>query len=175
VSFAVWPEAGTDADAQSYVAPTAKHAAEQRARDDYNKGENVWPNTYSARDNKTGTIWTVLVGVVAQPTFVTLDAHEVFMLPASHVLWGGRALCEDLRLRGVPSEWPSGHSWTSLETYAKGVDLPPNHCATCWARAPGILVKIRQIKAICLTCGGPGTVVTPLGTYCTKCDRQVHG
>jgi hypothetical protein len=27
----------------------------------------------------------------------------------------------------------------------------------------------------CAACGGPGTVLTALGTYCSKCDRQVHG
>jgi hypothetical protein len=77
VPFAVWPVGGSETDARSYRATTAKLAAEQRARADYSSvEESAWPITYCARDGLNGQIWTVLVGVVMQPTFVALEANE---------------------------------------------------------------------------------------------------
>lgn len=151
--FAVWPKDGSDVDARPYRAATARQAAERRARDDYALVgvDRDWPIAYCARDGLTGKIWTVLVGVVAQPSFVALDAYEVEMPPTVHVLWGGQALCEDLRLRGVPRDWPSGQSWISLRDVADGVgiasDDPRACCEVCWAKAPRIIAGLKQIGA----------------------------
>jgi hypothetical protein len=144
--FAVWPRSGSDADARLYRAVTAKQAAERRARDDYEEAAaEDWPTTYDVRDEVTGQVWSVLVGVVAQPSFVALDAHEIQMPPAAHVLWAGRVLCEDKRLRGVPGDWPEGQTWISLSDVADGAATPADRCAACWAKAPGLVVAIREI------------------------------
>lgn len=73
------------------------------------------------------------------------EGNEVPMPPATHVLWGGMTLCEDLRLRGFPRDWPKGQRWISLGDVSKGLDLPSNHCAACWAKVPGLV--LRQIGA----------------------------
>ena len=85
--FAVWTKDGAADRARSYRAATARQAAEQRARADYDYFEaRDWPITYFVQDGVTGQIWTVLIGIIAQPSFVALDACEVSMLPATHVL-----------------------------------------------------------------------------------------
>jgi hypothetical protein len=152
VPFAVWPHDGTDADARPYRAATASQAAELRARDDYcaavsEADDGAWPRGYCARDERTGHVWSVLVGVVAKPSFVALDVYEVDMPPATHVLWGGRALCEDLRLRGVPDDWPADQRWISLRDVANGAEAPADRCEACWPRAQGLVVALRQIGA----------------------------
>lgn len=191
--FAVWPKDGSEADARTYYAMTARQAAEQRARDDNTadlgdtatakivRFRELWAAAatvqlgvtqatvwfpievysefkkfveddddrrrvaYCARDGVTGRIWTVLVGVVAQPSFVALDVYEIPMPPATHVLWGGHVLCEDLRLRGVPRDGPDGQRWISLKDVADGAAAPDDRCETCWTKAPGLVDGIRQI------------------------------
>ena len=128
------------------------HAAERRARDDYadktSWQETGWRAHYYVRDGVTGQIWDVLVGVVPQPSFVTITALKLAMSPATHVLWGGRVLCEDLRLRGVPRDWPADQRWISLKDIADGADAPPDHCAACWSKAPGLVEGIRKIGSM---------------------------
>ena len=146
-SFAVWPKDGSDVGTRVYKALTASQAAEQCARDDYTV-DRTWPVTYSVRDNLTGELWTVLVGVVAAPSFVALDVSEVSMQPATHVLWGGKVLCEDLRLRGVPRDWPEGQRWISLKIVADAVAAPLlDRCETCWKKVPGLVTGLRLIGA----------------------------
>ena len=146
-TFAVWPEAGSDADARTILAPTAKQAAEQRAREDWLAGATIWPTSYCARDGRTGNVWVVNVTIAMEPSFVALDACEVEMAPATHVLWGGSVLCEDLRLRGVPRDWPADQRWISLKDVADGHVSPPDACAGCWTKAPGLVEGLRQIGA----------------------------
>ena len=144
--FAVWLKSGTEADTRAYYASTARQAAEQRARDDYPKTDDrVWPIAYSVRDNQTGQLWSVLVGIVSQPSFVALEADEIQLPSATHVLWGGHVLCEDLRLRGVPRDWPEGQCWSSLQDVADGAEAPPDRCEACFTKASGLVAGIRQI------------------------------
>lgn len=147
-TFAVWPKDGSAADARTFQVPSAQQAAERRARVDWLAGAATWPITYCARDCGTGTIWVVVVALAMQPSFVATDACEVPMFPATHVMWGGRALCEDLRLRGVPRDWPADQHWISLKDIVDGAEIPPNRCETCWARAPGIIEGLQQIGKV---------------------------
>lgn len=132
--FAVWRNDQSDADARFYNAPHPRVAAEQRARDD--SGDDVvWPVAYCVRSNVTGTIWSVRVGFVAEPSYVAIGMDEV-MMPATHVLWHGHVLCEDLRVRGVPAEWQIGQTWASLRDVADGIAcVPGERCEACWHRA----------------------------------------
>jgi hypothetical protein len=150
VPFAVWPKDGSDTDARPHRAWSAEDAARQRAREDWDAGQvetTDWPITYCVRDGVTGTIWVIDVALAMQPSFVAIDAREIAMPPAAHVLWGGRVLCEDLRLRGVPRDWPNDQRWISLRDVADGVETPPDRCAACWAKVPGLVEGLRQIGA----------------------------
>ena len=144
IPFTVWLIDGTEADARSYTAAIARHAAECRARDDY-QGDPSWQASYRVRDGVTGQIWDVTVGVVQQPSFVAVAASKVPMIAATHVLWGGNVLCEDLRLRGVPRDWPDGQRWASLKEVADGLEAPPDRCEACWTKAPGLVEGLLQI------------------------------
>jgi len=147
IPFAVWPQDGTEVNARAYTAVSAKQAAEKRAADDYKASGQECASVYCVRDGRTGTIWTVLVGVVREPSFVALDAEEVLLPAATHVLWGGRVLCKDLRLRGVPRDWPDGQRWISLKDVADGAALPDDGCVACWKKAPDLVTALKQIGA----------------------------
>jgi hypothetical protein len=142
VPFSVWPLDGGEAAARAYRAANAKQAAEKRARDDYG-GDPSWKQAYCVRDGATGRLWQIVVGVVEQPSFVAATAQEIPMPPATHVMWGGRVLCEDLRLRGVPRDWPAGQRWISLKEVADGAAAPPDRCEACWSKAPILVDGIR--------------------------------
>jgi hypothetical protein len=70
--------------------------------------------------------------------------HEIAMRPSTHVLWGGRVLCEDLRLCGVPRDWPAAQRWISLKDVADGVEAPTDRCEVCWNKVPGAVEDLRQ-------------------------------
>jgi hypothetical protein len=145
--FTVWPKtAASEVDAYSIRACSAKHAAEKRARADWtNEGQASWPVTYCVRDGESGTIWEIDVAIASQPTFVAYEAREIEMPAATHILWGGHALCGDLRLRCVPRDWPAGHRFMSLKAIADGETAPPDRCAGCWEKAPTLVDELRQI------------------------------
>jgi len=143
-SFAVWPVDGKEADARQYTALTARHAAEKCAKDDY-ADEEEWSIAYHVRDEITGYHWEIRVGMIAQPSFVTIEARTIEMDASTHVLWGGKVLCADRRLRGVPRDWPAGQRWISLADVAAGVEAPHDRCAACWDKAPGLVDGIRRI------------------------------
>ncbi|HSX22900.1 MAG TPA: hypothetical protein VLE97_09025 [Gaiellaceae bacterium] len=147
-SFLVWPAHGTESDGKAYRAAIARHAAEKRARDDYDGGDPAWRGTYRVRDGVTGKVWLVTVFVVHEPSFRAVDASEEAMQPATHVLWSGHALCEDLRLRGVPRDWPADQRWISLKDAADAVFVVTNRCVRCWSKVPGLLDELRQIGQI---------------------------
>jgi hypothetical protein len=138
---------------RTYAAPDVHIAAELRARDDARADVDFVtrvvdagpPITYCARDDRTGTIWLVDVDLVYRPTFVTRDAREVEMPAATHVLWGGRVLCEDLRLAAVPGSWPEGQRWISLKDVSTGMAEPPDRCEICWTKVHGLIAGLRQI------------------------------
>jgi hypothetical protein len=67
------------------------------------------------------------------------------MPAATHALWGGRALCDDPLLRGVPRDWPDGQRWISLRDVAEGAAEPPDRCVACWALVPALVEELRQI------------------------------
>lgn len=152
--FAVWRRgicaagAGEGPDLAVHVvqAPSAQQAAEQRAREEHQEDPS-WqaPATYRVRDGTTGRIWDVIVGLVHEPSFVALDTCEVKMPAATHVLWGGNVLCEDLRLRHVPRDWPEGQRWISLKDVADGAARPDDGCGTCWDKAPGLVEGLLKI------------------------------
>lgn len=144
-TFAVWRKDESDVDARTFMTPTAQQAAEQCAREDWIAGATSWPTSYGVRDGLRGTIWVVDVAIAMEPAFVALDAREVAMPASTHVLWGGRALCGDLRLRGVPRDWPPDQRWISLKDVADGVLAPFTRCEACWAKAPELVHGIRQI------------------------------
>jgi hypothetical protein len=105
----------------------------------------TWPVSYCARDSLTGNVWMIDVTIAMEPAFVTLDAREIPISPAVHVLWGGRVLCEDLRLRRVPRDWPDGHRWLSLKDVADGAEPPPDRCESCWTKVPRLVEELWQI------------------------------
>jgi hypothetical protein len=149
VPFSVWRKEGADADARAYSALSAKQAAEKHAREDWIAGEARWPITYCVRDGVNGTLWAIDVAIATQPTFVAIEAREIEMPASTHVLWGGRVLCEDLRLSSVPGDWPAGHRWISLKDIADGSEADfqerfalPDRCASCWAKVPGLVEGI---------------------------------
>ena len=143
-SFAV-QRITTDAAAEPrvYRAATAQQAAERAARDDY-AGDPSWEACYRIQDGTTGDIWTVTVGVVHEPSFIATSASRAVMPDATHVLWGGRVLCEDLRLREVPRDWPERQRWVSLTHVAEGV-VAPNPCQKCWTAASGLVKGLLEI------------------------------
>jgi hypothetical protein len=130
------------AEPRSYRAATARQAAERAARDDYS-GDPSWQGSYRIRDGTTGDIWNVAVGVV-QPSFIATSSQREPMPEATHVLWGGRVLCEDLRLRSVPGDWPPGQRWVSLVDVSTGV-AAPDPCPACWSKAPKLVEAISQM------------------------------
>ena len=146
VPFTVWPVDGKEADARRYSAATARHAAEKCAEDDY-ADDDEWSMAYYVRDESTGHRWEIRVGVVAQPSFVAVEAQMLQMPAAAHVLWGGKVLCADLRLRGVPRDWPAGQRWISLADVASGAEIPTDRCEACWNKVPGLVDGIRRIGA----------------------------
>jgi hypothetical protein len=146
IPFQAWRKDRSEADALPFHALSAKEAAEKRARQDWIAGEACWPVTYCVQDGENGTIWAIDVTIATQPTFVALGVKEIEMPPATHVLWGGHVLCEDLRLRDVPRNWSAGQRWISLKDVANGVVAPDDRCAVCWEKVPAFVDKLREIS-----------------------------
>ena len=144
IPFMVWPIDGKEADARRYTASTARDAAEKCAQDDYDD-EDEWSIAYYVRDESTGHRWEIRVAMVPQPSFLTIEARTIPMPPATHVLWGGKVVCPDLRLAGVPSSWPAGQRWISLADVANGATEPADRCEACWSKAPVLVEGIRHI------------------------------
>lgn len=144
--FAVWRQEGPDLAVHVVAAPSARQAVEKWAREEY-QHDPSWsaPATYRVRDGSTGQIWDITVGIVQEPSFVALDTREIEMRPATHVLWGGKVLCEDLRLRHVPRDWPVKQRWISLKDIADGAARPDDGCDACWTKAPGLVEGLLQI------------------------------
>ena len=143
--FAVWRQDGLDTAAHDVRASNAKQAAEQRAREDYQDPSWQSPATYRVRDGQTGQLWDVTVGLVQEPSFVALDTLEIEMSPSTHVLWGGNVLCEDLRLRHVPRNWPADQRWISLRDVADGTPRPDESCEACWTKALKLIDNLLEI------------------------------
>ena len=148
--FAVWRRDASENGAQFLQAVSARHAAEQRAREEYwSSTDPSWrsPAAYRVRDGSTGRTWDVIVDLVHEPSFIAREATEVAMPPATHVLWSGRVLCEDPRLADVPGRWPEAQRWISLRDVADGVQAPEDVCASCWKRVPGLVSGLSLIGA----------------------------
>ena len=143
--FAIWPKDGSDADARIFHALSPHGAAEQCAREDWLAGATIWPIAYCARNGITGKLWVVDVTLASQPSFIATDAREVPMAAVTHVMWGCHVLCEDLRLRRVPRDWPVGQRWISLKDVANGIKAPPDPCVVCWDKVPEAVDGLRQI------------------------------
>lgn len=150
VPFWVWPKDASDAYARATrrLALSPEQAAEMRAHEDWINGQTSWPITYCVRDGVNGTIWEIDVTIERQPTFVAREARVIELPAATHVLWGGHALCGDLRLRGVPGSWPAGHRWISLKDAADGVEAPSDRCEVCWGKSPARVDELRQFGTV---------------------------
>ena len=133
--FTVWRMIGNDSEPRSYNTETARDAAELRAQDDYwaSSEKMRCPIAYRVRNDSSGMIWIVTVDLVPQPSFRATQVKEIPMEPATHVLWHGRTLCDDLRLRSVPRDWPVGQRWLSLDAVIEQDD-PPDRCKECWIK-----------------------------------------
>ena len=107
--------------------------------------ESTWPLMFRVRC-LDGSVADFEVDREYVPEF-RVAPIKVLMPSATHVLWSGRVLCEDLRLRGVPGGWPEGQRWISLKDVADGTHAPDDRCEACWARAPGRALALRQIGA----------------------------
>lgn len=66
---------------------------------------------------------------------------------ATHVLWGGRALCAATYLNGVPGGWPAGQTWLSLADVAKGDINDLVTCRTCRINTLQYINGLKQIGA----------------------------
>jgi hypothetical protein len=129
-----------------YSLDTAADAAEAYAdhvHDHRDGRESTWPLVFRVRC-PDGTTRDFEVYRDFVPEF---SVHEVPMSPATHVLWGGEAVCRDGRLRGVPGDWPEGQRWISLQDVADGAAEPSDRCERCWLAAPGLVAGLRQIGA----------------------------
>lgn len=99
-----------------------------------------WPIDYRVL-GADGRLWSVRVDRVTQPSYVAVAAAELPLPPATHVLWHGKVVCDDVRLNHVaPSRWPKGHRWMSLAEFVEG-KMPDDRCEACWKRAPVIAEK----------------------------------
>jgi hypothetical protein len=122
---------------------TAADAAEayaDYAHDRRDGHESTWPLVFRVR-SPDGSIQDFEV----RRDFVAEFSATLVRPAATHVLWGGRVLCDDPRLRGVPRDWPSDQRWISLKDVADGVAAPSDRCEACWGRAPALVEGIRQI------------------------------
>jgi hypothetical protein len=147
IPFTVWPKTGATVDGHVFRALSAKQAAERKARADWVDNKGSWPITYRVRDGMNGNVWEVDVAIAPSPSFIAYSARVVDLPAATHVLWHGVTLCGDLRLRGVPGNWPAGHRWISLKEVAEGTTAPPDRCEACWTRTwtPGFIEELKQL------------------------------
>lgn len=141
-SYKVWPKGSPQVVAQ-LTAETPTDAAEAFLRSDGLRGEGL----YQVFDVENGDLFDVAVRSVMQPTYIV---HEVTKVPpaATHVLWGGNALCAQPHLGSVPGDWPIGQRWVSLADVAKGAEGPEgpeDRCPTCWAKAPGFIAELLNL------------------------------
>lgn len=161
-AYALHPDRKSEDSGRKLSATTARAAAERCAMYDWaeapsNRQQN-WPCTYTVRDGASGQIWTVTVDIVMQPTFVSIDANEVEMQPATHVVWGDKVMCEDLRFSRpdwhadkpsgrwpIPrAEWPAGQRSISLDEVRDGA-VPEDPCELCWSRATKTVADILKL------------------------------
>lgn len=110
-------------------------------RDGY---ECTWPLMFRVRC-QDGTLVDFEVDREIVPEFSARPIKPLEMPPSTHVLWDGRALCEDLRLRGVPRDWSPDQRWISLRDVADGAETPSDRCEGCWKKMPGLVTGLRQI------------------------------
>lgn len=121
------------------VETCVRRAAELAANLDADANLYAWPTTYCVLD-RDGRLWRVLVDRVTRPTYGAVDLEEAPpMPPAVHVLWQGSVACQDVRLAGVPANWPEGQRWMSLTEFAAGNEPAGPYCALCWKRAPSLI------------------------------------
>lgn len=127
----------------AYALGTAADAAEayaDYAHDNRDGQDASWPLVFRVRGPDGAT-----QDFEVHRDFVAEFSASPVKPPATHVLWGGRALCEDSRLRVVPRDWPAGERWISLADVADGAAEPSDRCEACWAKAPALVEGIRQI------------------------------
>ena len=150
-AYAVWrPDCVTEKYARYYDASEAAEAAQFAAERDHAQDgwEWSWPVVYHVRLCESDQIYAVSVDREMVPEFVAGKALPLLMPAAVHVLWGVRALCEDIRLSGVPADWPDEQTWISLADLNDGRSEKAMFnvtCEKCARRAPGLLVGLQQI------------------------------
>jgi hypothetical protein len=142
-AFTVWQKDRPDTS-RELLALNAPQAAEQQAREDYQDPSWRAGTTYRVRDAATGVLCEASVFVKSEPSFVARLLRVIEIPSMTHVLWGARVLCEDLRLRGVPAEWPEAQRWMSLKDVADGVPAPSDRCEDCWSKALELIDESRH-------------------------------
>lgn len=114
-------------------------------------GEYGWehfPVIAHVRVSTTGEEFVVEVNRELVPEYVPGEPKPVKMEPAVHVLWGGDAVCYDVRLAKVPSSWPKGQTWIGIpELRATPERMAQVSCARCAKRAKSIIAGLEQIGA----------------------------
>jgi hypothetical protein len=123
------------------AAADAAEAYADYAHDNRDGYESTWPLVFRVRC-PDGSVQDF---EVHRDFVAEFSAAPAKAAACTHVLWGGRVLCEDPRLRGVPRDWPPDQRWISLKDVADGTAAPPDRCEACWARAPALVEGIRQI------------------------------
>lgn len=150
--YKVWcPDADqTQDDGQEYGAHDVRFAAQVHASrcfgadTDYSTAARV----YHVFNPDDGNTYAVEVTIEMRPEFIGSKPQKLPIPPANHVLWGGRPLCKDIRIDGVPGRWPKEQTWTSLDVLATGkATIEQITCERCAKQAPQVINGIRAIGA----------------------------
>lgn len=147
--YTVWrPDLGeTEDQGKQYGALDVECAAElyaaycHRHRDGW---EWSWPVVFYVKD-PDGKVFAVTVERESVPEFNAGCPMPLPMERACHVLWDGRALCEDPRLG---DHWPDNQKFFTVGNLQRGDALVSEiTCKGCQSRAPGLLEGLRGIRA----------------------------
>jgi hypothetical protein len=141
----------SSADAREYGALSKEDAARLHAsyffrhRDGW---ECKWPLVFMVHDPADDTWYAIQVELEQEPVFVVGKPQPMVMDAAVHVLWGTMAMCDDIRLSGVPGDWPKGQQWISLQdvqTAAPERGLDQITCEKCKKRAIDRIALIKEL------------------------------
>lgn len=97
---------------------------------------------------KHDKVFVVEVEQIAVPEYVAGKPLPLEMEPATHALWSGRPICNDIRLTLPLAKWPEGQTWVDLQAFVETVKTGCAKCATCLRRAKLHLDGLKQIGAL---------------------------
>lgn len=109
--------------------------------------ETTFPIVVHVRNSITNEVLVVGIDREMVPEYIASKPLPVEMKPAVHALWGGRALCMDIRLDKPPGQWPDGQFWVDVKAWD---DKPPTQkappkCAACDKRVAGVRKALASI------------------------------